>query len=158
VNAQARLDASVGLTTAEARRRLAEFGENRIRNEGRARRAHASHCSNQEPDHSHPDGAAIVSLFLQNRTDAALILAIVQASGVLGFWQGYSATDAVAKLRALVETKARVIIFAYVVAAEVTKGRSSIATLVTCWLEAGAPSRAEWVMLNKAPDLAQAVQ
>jgi len=71
---------------------------------------------------------------------------------------GYGATDAVAKLRALVETKARVIIFAYVVAAEATKGRSSIATLVTCWLEAGAPSRAEWVMLNKAPDLAQAVQ
>jgi P-type Mg2+ transporter len=54
-------------------------------------------------------GAAIVSLFLQDRTDAILILAIVLASGVLGFWQEYAATDAVAKLRALVETKARVL-------------------------------------------------
>ena len=54
-------------------------------------------------------GAAIVSLFLQDRTDATLILAIVLASGVLGFWQEYSATNAVAKLRALVETKVRVL-------------------------------------------------
>ena len=36
-----------------------------------------------------------------------LILAVVLASGVLGFWQEYAATDAVAKLRAWVETKAR---------------------------------------------------
>ncbi len=50
-----------------------------------------------------------MSLFLQDRTDAALILAIVLASGVLGFWQEHAATDAVAKLRALVETNARVL-------------------------------------------------
>jgi P-type Mg2+ transporter len=54
-------------------------------------------------------GAAILSLFLQERTDATLILAIVLASAVLGFWQEYRATNAVAKLRALVETKARVL-------------------------------------------------
>jgi len=54
-------------------------------------------------------GAAILSLFLQDRTDATLILAIVLASAVLGFWQEYSATNAVAKLRALVETKVRVL-------------------------------------------------
>ena len=53
-------------------------------------------------------GAAIVSLFLQDRTDATLILAIVLVSAVLGFWQEYSATNAVAKLRALVETKTHV--------------------------------------------------
>ena len=38
-----------------------------------------------------------------------LILFIVLVSGVLGFWQEYSATNAVAKLRALVETTARVL-------------------------------------------------
>lgn len=53
--------------------------------------------------------AAIVSLFLQDHTDAILILLIVLVSGLLGFWQEYSATNAVAKLRALVETKARVL-------------------------------------------------
>ena len=46
---------------------------------------------------------------MQERTDATLILAIVLASAVLGFWQEYRATNAVAKLRALVETKARVL-------------------------------------------------
>jgi Mg2+-importing ATPase len=54
-------------------------------------------------------GAAIVSLFLEDHTDATLILAIVIVSGLLGFWQEYSATNAVAKLRAMVETTVRVL-------------------------------------------------
>lgn len=53
--------------------------------------------------------AAVLSMFLQDPTDASLILAIVFASGLLGFWQEYSAANAVAKLRAIVETKARVL-------------------------------------------------
>lgn len=52
-------------------------------------------------------GAAILSVFLQDASDAAIILAIVLVSGLLGFWQEHGAANAVAKLRAVVETKAR---------------------------------------------------
>jgi len=100
---------ATGLTTAEARRRLVEFGENRISSERRAGALTLFLAQFKSPIILILIGAAIVSLFLQDRTDAALILAIVLASGVLGFWQEYSATDAVAKLRALVETKALVL-------------------------------------------------
>ncbi|HAK05772.1 MAG TPA: magnesium-translocating P-type ATPase, partial [Spartobacteria bacterium] len=50
-------------------------------------------------------GAAILSIFLQDPSDAAIILAIVLTSGLLGFWQERGAANAVAKLRAVVETK-----------------------------------------------------
>ena len=47
--------------------------------------------------------AAVLSLFLGDRPSAAIILVIVLASGALGFWQEYFATDAVAKLLAIVQ-------------------------------------------------------
>lgn len=110
---------AAGLTSAEARRRLTEFGENRIGHErrvglhqnfgGQAGTLALFVAQFKSPIILILVGAAIVSLFLQDRTDAALILTIVLASGVLGFWQEYSATNAVAKLRALVETRARVL-------------------------------------------------
>ena len=110
---------AAGLTSAEARRRLTEFGENRIGQKrrvglhqnfgGKAGTLALFVAQFKSPIILILVGAAIVSLFLQDRTDAALILAIVLASGILGFWQEYSATDAVAKLRALVETRARVL-------------------------------------------------
>jgi P-type Mg2+ transporter len=100
---------TAGLTRVEARSRLAVFGENRIASERRAGALTLLIGQFKSPIILILIGAAIVSLFLQDRTDATLILAIVLASGVLGFWQEYSATDAVAKLRALVETKARVV-------------------------------------------------
>jgi P-type Mg2+ transporter len=46
-----------------------------------------------------------LSIFLQDPSDAAIILAIVLTSGLLGFWQERGAANAVAKLRAVVETK-----------------------------------------------------
>jgi len=97
-----------GLTSAEARKRFAEFGANQIGNQRRADVFALFIAQFKSPIILILIGAAIVSLFLQDRTDATLILAIVLASAVLGFWQEYSATNAVAKLRALVETKARV--------------------------------------------------
>ena len=100
---------AAGLTSLEASRRLAMFGENRIANERRAGALTLLIAQFKSPIILILIGAAIVSVFLQDRTDASLILAIVLASGVLGFWQEYSATDAVAKLRALVETKVRVL-------------------------------------------------
>jgi P-type Mg2+ transporter len=100
---------AAGLTSEEARRRLSELGQNRIRNQRRTGPLALFIAQFKSPIILILIGAAIVSLFLQDRTDAILILAIVLASGVLGFWQEYAATDAVAKLRALVETKARVL-------------------------------------------------
>ncbi len=100
---------AAGLTSEEARRRLSELGQNRIRNQRRTGPLALFIAQFKSPIILILIGAAIVSLFLQDRTDAILILAIVLASGVLGFWQEDAATDAVAKLRALVETKARVL-------------------------------------------------
>ena len=98
-----------GLTSAEAQRRLAEFGENRISSQRRTGALTLLIAQFKSPIILILITAAIVSLFLQDRTDATLILAIVLASSVLGFWQEYSASDAVAKLRTLVETRARVL-------------------------------------------------
>ena len=53
--------------------------------------------------------AAVLSLCLGQATDALIILAIVLASGLLGFWQEWGAADAVKKLLALVQTKASVL-------------------------------------------------
>jgi Mg2+-importing ATPase len=54
-------------------------------------------------------GATAISLFLRDTTDAAIILAIVVASGLLGFWQERGAAGAVEKLLSLVEVKAQVL-------------------------------------------------
>lgn len=100
---------TAGLTSIEARRRLVIFGEKQ-KNSGWCTGTIILFIAQfKSPIILILIGAAIVSLFLQDRTDATLILAIVLTSAVLGFWQEYSATNAVAKLRALVETKARVL-------------------------------------------------
>lgn len=53
--------------------------------------------------------AAVISAFLGDVTDATIIISIVLISGLLGFWQERSATDAVSKLLAIVQTKASVV-------------------------------------------------
>ncbi|HMS86513.1 MAG TPA: magnesium-translocating P-type ATPase [Nitrospira sp.] len=53
--------------------------------------------------------AAIVSLFLADRTDAFIILTIILASALLGFWQEHGAAKAVAALLALVHVTAEVL-------------------------------------------------
>ncbi len=54
-------------------------------------------------------GAAILSGFLRDSVDAGIIIGIVLVSGLLGFWQEHTAANAVAKLTAVVATKARVL-------------------------------------------------
>src|ERR1700675_4472454 len=54
-------------------------------------------------------GATAISLFLRDTTDAAIILAIVVASGLLGFWQERGAPGPVERLLSLVEVKAQVL-------------------------------------------------
>lgn len=52
--------------------------------------------------------AAVVSLFLADRTDALIILTIILVSALLGFWQEHGAAKAVAALLALVHVTAEV--------------------------------------------------
>lgn len=52
--------------------------------------------------------AATLSLFLADAADTVIILIIVLVSGVLGFWQERGAADAVQKLLATVQIKAKV--------------------------------------------------
>lgn len=54
--------------------------------------------------------SAVLSFtLLDDKTNASIIVAILAASGLLGFWQELSAADAVAKLMSMIETKATVI-------------------------------------------------
>lgn len=52
--------------------------------------------------------AAVLSIFLRDAADAAIILVIVIAGGLLGFWQEYGAANATSKLLKLVAVTARV--------------------------------------------------
>ncbi len=53
--------------------------------------------------------AAILSFFLSDPADGAIILSIVFISGLLGFWQEHGAVNAVRKLLSIVQVKARVL-------------------------------------------------
>ena len=53
--------------------------------------------------------ASILSIFLGDLTDAVIILTIVLASGLLGFWQERGAASALEKLLVVVQTKATVL-------------------------------------------------
>jgi len=53
--------------------------------------------------------ATALSFFLRDPVDALIILTIVLVSGLLGFWQERSATNAVQKLLAIVQIKAAVL-------------------------------------------------
>jgi Mg2+-importing ATPase len=50
----------------------------------------------------------VLSVMLHDSTDGAIILAIVVASGILGFWQEYNAAHIVAALLSKVEIKTTV--------------------------------------------------
>ena len=53
--------------------------------------------------------AALLSFALRSPTDGLIILAIVGASSLLGFWQEYRAATAVAQLQQMVEVRAEVL-------------------------------------------------
>ena len=53
--------------------------------------------------------ASVLSLFLHDKTDAAMILFIVFASVLLGFWQERTAAHAIQRLLALVKTQTNVL-------------------------------------------------
>jgi len=98
-----------GLTDGQASERLAEFGANRLQTKRSAGSWLLLFSQFKSPIIMILICAAILSLFLQDTTDALIILAIVLTSGLLGFWQEHSAANAVSKLRSMVEVKARVL-------------------------------------------------
>ncbi len=97
-----------GLTGEEARRRLVRYGANSLRPQKQSTAFSLLLSQFTSPIVLILLFAAALSAFLGDPTDALIILAIVLASGLLGFWQERGAAGAVAKLLALVKIRARV--------------------------------------------------
>ncbi len=98
-----------GLRTTEARERLQQVGPNVLKP-----RRHDTALRSFIAQFTSPlvlilVFAAVVSAIAGEWTDAAIVVAIVVASGVLGFAQEYTASHAVEKLRAQVTIKATVL-------------------------------------------------
>jgi Mg2+-importing ATPase len=97
-----------GLTAEEARQRLAAYGLNLLKPEKGARALTLLLAQFKSPIILVLLAAAGLSFFLADPADALIILAIIFASALLGFWQERGAADAVAKLLAIVKIKADV--------------------------------------------------
>jgi Mg2+-importing ATPase len=98
-----------GLTTGEAGKRLISYGANRLKPEKRSGAFILLVAQFKSPIILILLAATVLSLFLHNFVDASIILAIVVISGLLGFWQEHSASNAVEKLLAIVQIKAAVL-------------------------------------------------
>ena len=98
-----------GLTSDEARQRLIRFGANLLKPRKRTDALTLFLAQFKSPIILILLFAAGLSFFLQDPTDALIILVIVSASGLLGFWQERGAADAIRKLLAIVQTRADVL-------------------------------------------------
>src|SRR5450759_3330178 len=104
-----RLEATTtGLTTGEAKKRLTDYGANRLKPQKRSDAFTLLIGQFKSPIILILLFATVLSLFLHNIVDASIILAIVVISGLLGFWQEHSASNAVEKLLAMVQVTALV--------------------------------------------------
>ena len=97
-----------GLTERTARRRLKRYGPNRLKPKKRTDAPTLLLAQFKSPIILLLLIAAGLSLSLGNTSDALIILAIVFASGLLGFWQERGAVDALERLMEIVEVKATV--------------------------------------------------
>jgi Mg2+-importing ATPase len=97
-----------GLAAAEAAERLARYGANVLKPRRDAGVFSLFLAQFKSPLILILIFASGLSLFLGERTNAAIILVIVLLSGVLGFWQERGAANAVKKLLAIVQMKASV--------------------------------------------------
>ncbi len=97
-----------GLTGEQARRPLARQGANLLKPRRRRSTLTLLLAQFTSPIILILLFAAALSYFLGDPTDSIIILIIVFASGLLGFWQEHTAADAVAKLLAIVKIKAMV--------------------------------------------------
>jgi P-type Mg2+ transporter len=98
-----------GITSNEAKKRLTNFGANRLKPQKRSGALTLLIAQFKSPIILILLFATVLSLFLHNIVDASIILAIVIISGLLGFWQEHSASNAIEKLLAIVRITASVI-------------------------------------------------
>lgn len=98
-----------GLSGAEAAQRLALYGPNRLRPVRKATAGRLFLAQFSSPIVLLLLFAAGLSFFLREKTSAAIIFGIVFLSGVLSFYQQHTANSALAKLLALVRTRAAVL-------------------------------------------------
>jgi Mg2+-importing ATPase len=98
-----------GLTDAEARQRLARSGANLLKRKTRTDAVTLLLAQFKSPILLILLAAATLSFFLGDHADTLIILVIVMASGLLGFWQERGAADAIEKLLAIVQIEARVV-------------------------------------------------
>ena len=104
-----RLNSSVtGLSTNESRNRLTTYGANRLKPQKRSDVVTLLIAQFKSPIILILLSATGLSVFLHNFVDASIILSIVLISGLLGFWQEHSASNAVKKLLAIVQIKATI--------------------------------------------------
>lgn len=97
-----------GLAPSEAARRLALYGRNHLRSQPRSSALLILLGQFRSPISLILIVAAAISAFLRDPTDAAIILAIIALSGLLGFWQERGAHQVVARLLQTVQIKAMV--------------------------------------------------
>src|ERR1035437_1308909 len=98
-----------GLTTDDAQKRLTSYGVNRLKPQKRSDAFALLVAQFKSPIILILVFATGLSLFLHNVVDASIILTIVVISGLLGFWQEHSASNAIEKLLAIVQIKAAVL-------------------------------------------------
>lgn len=98
-----------GLSEAEAEKRLKEHGPNILHPKKRTDALTIMIGQFKSPIILLLLFAAVLSFYLGDATDSIIILIIVLASGLLGFWQEYEANSAVEKLLAIVRVKAEVL-------------------------------------------------
>jgi Mg2+-importing ATPase len=98
-----------GLTSDEARQRLKRYGSNILKPKKRSDLFTLLLAQFKSPIILTLLFAAGLSFFVHDPVDALIILAIVFVSGLLGFWQERGAANAIEKLLAIVQIKAKVL-------------------------------------------------
>jgi len=98
-----------GLTQVEAARRLLQFGPNRTSDTRTMTPLRLLLNQFRSPLVILLLFAMTLSLFLGETTDGVIVLAIVLGSALLGFWQEYRASNAVARLLTVIQTTVRVL-------------------------------------------------
>ena len=98
-----------GLDQTQARRRLRQYGVNALEPQGRANALALFLNQFKSPLVLILIFAAIVSLVVAEWIDAAVVLAVVLGSTILGFVQEYIASSAIEKLRSQVTVKSSVL-------------------------------------------------
>jgi Mg2+-importing ATPase len=98
-----------GLTNDDARKRLAVYGSNLLKPKKGSNTLALLLSQFKSPIILILVFATGLSYFLHDKVDALIIMIIVLASGFLGFWQEYGASNAVEKLLSIVQIKVSVI-------------------------------------------------